>query len=63
MIKAKASILLCSILIKQKAPFSEVSLCLEQSEKIFFDMSWRDGVADAMFLKAIALINSINNKV
>lgn len=63
LIKAKAGILLSSILIKQKAPFSEVVLYLEQSEKIFFEMSWKDGVADSMFLKAIALINSINNKV
>lgn len=61
-IKAKAYILQATILIKQKCTFSDVIQILDSSEKIFLEFGFKDGTADAMFLKAIALINSITLK-
>eukprot|EP00347_Sterkiella_histriomuscorum_P024050 403332474 len=62
-IKAKSLMIQSSILLKQNCTYSDVHLILDQAQTIFLDLGFKDGIADAIFLKGVALINSINQKI
>ena len=61
-IKAKILIIQSTIALKLGGRYQDVVHSLDQAETIFLDLGFKDGTADAMFLKAIALINSIDAK-
>ncbi|CDW81385.1 UNKNOWN [Stylonychia lemnae] len=61
-IKAKSLMVQSSIMLRQHCKYHDVVLLLDQAEKIFLDLEFYDGAADAMFLKSVSLILSINQK-
>ena len=61
-IKAKILIIQSTILLKLGGGYQNVVCSLGKAEVIFLDLELKDGAADAMFLKAIAHINSIDAK-